>query len=110
MKWFGKAYGCPYESDIPHAPTPVGEPCAHCGEAIAADDTGLITGYISGSGWTDKPLHYECHMRQIVGGLNHQLGKCTCCGGTKPADPEGMSKRAAAIAALDLFYLKKAGS
>lgn len=110
MRWFGKAYGCAYESDMPHAPTPVGESCAHCDEAISDGDTGLITAYLGTEGWTFKPLHYDCHMRGIVGGLNHQLGKCTCCGGTEPPDPPHMSKRAAAIAAVNCFYLKKAGS
>jgi hypothetical protein len=106
MKWFGKAYGAPYERDTPHAPTPVGEPCLWCEENIEAGDTGLIVGYIdTGEALTPRqvPYHYECYLRQIIGGVNHQLHLCCCpgCAGVLPPDPQGMTRREAALAAVE---------
>lgn len=40
--------------------------------------------------------HWECGLRAVVGGLNHLNGQCSCCGGTLPPDPEGVSRREAA--------------
>lgn len=43
--------------------------------------------------------HWECGLRAIVGGLNHLKGICSCCGGSEPPDPPGLSRREAARAA-----------
>jgi hypothetical protein len=108
MQWFGQAYGARYERDTPHTATPVGEPCLWCNEAIQLGDCGLIVGYID----TDVsvtprhvPYHYPCYVRQIVGGRNHQLHLCHCkgCAGALPPDPQGMTRREAANAALETF-------
>jgi hypothetical protein len=104
MKWFGKAGGAPYERDSQHVSTPVGEACGRCGEAIGADDDGVILPLALGRGavkW--RPYHYECQLRGVIGGLNHQMGRCTCCGGTEPPDPEDMTAREAAKAAVSYF-------
>lgn len=53
--------------------------------------------------------HWECGFRAIIGGLNHQMGRCTCCGGTEPPDPPNMTSRQAALAAVGYFYSRKAG-
>jgi hypothetical protein len=98
MKWFGKAWGAPYEADTPRVPVPVGELCARCDEPIEPGDDGVVVPHLDGE-WSLKPLHYECHLRGIIGGLNHLLGVCTCCGGSAPPDPPELTKRDAAIAA-----------
>lgn len=106
MRWFGKAYGAPYEADTPHADTPVGELCWRCDEPIGPDDSGLLIPHWGGAdrgSW--HPYHYDCHMRGIIGGLNHLRGSCTCCGGTEPPDPPNMTKREAASAAVALWAL-----
>jgi hypothetical protein len=100
MKWFGRPYGAGYEHDFPHVETPVGIACAHCGEAIAEGDSGVI---ISGPIRAIRPRHYECFFRPIAGGVNHQLGRCFCCGGDQPPDPDGMTRREAAKAALEAW-------
>lgn len=99
MMWFGKAHGAPYEADIPHAPTPVDAPCGRCGESIEAHDDGLLVLHADEHGSAHRAYHYACHIRGIVGGFNHLAGRCTCCGGTEPPDPPGMTKREAALAA-----------
>jgi len=98
--WFGVAHGAPYETDTPHVPTPVGELCLWCEEPIAADDDGLIVPVFGAPEYRHAPYHYECHLRGIVGGLNHQMRRCTCCGGTEPPDPQSMGRREAAQAAV----------
>lgn len=69
--------------------------CLYCGEPIASTDR------------TDPhihpPAHWECSARAVIGGLNHQQGKCLCCGGTEPPDPPDMTRREAAKAALEWF-------
>ena len=49
--------------------------------------------------------HLECGLRMIVGGVNHLLRQCSCCGGTQPPDPPGMAKRRAALIASTVFGL-----
>jgi hypothetical protein len=56
-----------------------------------------------------QPTHWECGIRSALGGVNHQLGKCSCCGGTEPPDQEGLTRRQAAIQAAELFMRKGYG-
>lgn len=104
MKWFGKPRAVAMCDDTPHGETPVGELCGWCGEPIEADDFGvtmpLLGGFDLNVDVTEIHFHYECHCRQIFGGVNHQRGKCICCGGKEPPDPPGMTKREAARAAF----------
>jgi hypothetical protein len=45
-------------------------------------------------------VHYDCHLRSIIGGLNHLRGRCTCYGGTEPPDPPDLTRREAARQAV----------
>lgn len=48
------------------------------------------------------PVHGECFLRAfIVGPVAHVLGQCACYGGHQQGDPEGMTKREAAVAAVE---------
>lgn len=102
MRWFGRAYGARYEVDTPHVPTPVGEVCGWCDEAIAAHDDGLVLPLLGEPERTRIAYHYECHLRRVIGGVNHQLHLCHCegCAGVLPPDPPHMTRREAAIAAV----------
>jgi hypothetical protein len=94
-RWFGRAHGAPYEEETAHAPTPTGARCAWCEEKIEAQDDGLLVP-LYGPEPVELPFHYACHFRRIVGGLNHLMGRCFCCGGDQPADPPNMGLREAA--------------
>lgn len=107
MMWFGKSCGAPYESDTPHAATPVGLTCGRCDEDIAEGDDGFVLPVFFGEEMDHHAYHYECHMRGIVGGLNHLIGKCTCCGGDDPPDPPELTKREAAKAAVTAWLKRK---
>ncbi len=52
---------------------------------------------------SNTPYHTECFVRGIIGGINHLAGRCTCCGGTDAPDPEGLTKREAALVAVRYF-------
>lgn len=79
--------------------------CIFCEEPIAMGDE-LHRNPI---GTADGPriAHYECALRQVVGGVNHQRGRCTCCGGTEPPDPPRLTRREAALAAARFFERKR---
>ena len=99
MKWFGEPGGAPYETDCPHVDTPVGVPCAWCDEPFADGDDGVIVPGVPGG----SAFHYECHLRQVVGGLNHLRGNCICCGGNEPPDPPWLTRRQAAMHAVNVW-------
>lgn len=76
--------------------------CGHCGEPVDPGDDDPIP---SIDGMMHR--HRACAFRMIVGGLNHQLGLCICCGGTEPPDPPEMTVRQAAEAAARHWMLHK---
>jgi len=75
--------------------TPIGCLCMICEEQIAQGDMGTVNS-------AGQITHYECEMRAVIGSVGHQLGRCSCFGG-KEEDPEGMTRRQAAIAATRLW-------
>lgn len=80
--------------------------CLHCGEPVMAGDAKTHT-YISSEG--PRPVHHECAARAVLGSVGHQMGRCSCHGGTEE-DPPGMTKREAARAALLLFQRMQGGA
>lgn len=79
--------------------------CLFCDEPIVhGDDLARHLIYDHGSG--PRLAHEECMMRQVIGGLNHINGACTCCGGKLPPDPPGLSKRAAARVAYAAYMVR----
>lgn len=100
VRWFGADWGAPICSDTEPVETPAGRACFWCDEAIVEGDSGVTIPHVTCRGVTDEPYHLDCHVRQLLGGLNHLRGRCTCCGGTEPPDPPGLSVREAASAAV----------
>lgn len=74
--------------------------CDGCGEPFARNEESefIHPGF----------FHTECAARMVIGGMNHLLGRCTCCGGTEPPDPPGLTKREAAQHALAVFRVQQA--
>jgi len=92
MKYFGPE--CSMKEGETLVDTPVGVQCIYCESPILAVEMGTLEPM--------GPLHYECHMRMIVGSVGHQLKQCSCFGGTLE-DPEGLTKREASIVAYKLY-------
>jgi len=87
--WFGEPWngvldddGKPEESS--RIPIPVGEPCGWCGDRMLATDSGQVIPTI-GIGMKVEliPMHLECMLRSVVGGLDHLAGRCSCHPGGK---------------------------
>lgn len=102
MKWFGGPWAAPICDPKARAEVPAGQPCFYCEEIILPTDRGFLMVH-AGETVEHKPYHFECHFRQLIGGLNHLMGNCSCCGGTEPPDPPEMTTREEAKAAV-AFY------
>lgn len=68
--------------------------CAFCDEPVLPGEALAATNVLA---------HWECGLRAVVGGVNHLRGLCSCCGGTEPPDPPGMTRREAARAAVEHY-------
>lgn len=71
--------------------------CPLCEEPVLAGDP------VSSTEVNGMPAHHECMFRALVGGANHIRKCCTCCGGTEPPDPPGLTKREAAREAMRAY-------
>lgn len=78
--------------------------CGRCDEEIEPGEPVEVMGSSEG----DKSFHWECAARMVIGGMNHLLGRCTCCGGTEPPDPPNLTKREAARNALAVYRAQQA--
>lgn len=97
MKWFGVSWNSHLNADTPHVAPPIGELCSYCGEAIFANDSGVI--YANG-----PAAHRNCFVRSTAGSVAHIQKRCSCYVlGSKENDPPGMTKRQAADAAAALL-------
>lgn len=74
--------------------------CLHCEEPLDGEDVIESLPHFDGENWTIRGHHRDCAMRAVIGGLNHLLGHCTCCGGDQPPDPPGLTRREAASVAV----------
>jgi len=78
--------------------------CPYCFEPMEPEGRTLTCMSIVGGGTIEIDLHYECGVRVSIGSAAHQLGECSCFGGTRE-DPPQMSKREAAKLACEAFLL-----
>jgi len=76
--------------------------CQLCEEPLLPGDR------LSPSLFNGKHVHHECGFRAIIGGANHIMGRCTCCGGREPPDPPGLTAREAAREAMRAFERREA--
>lgn len=81
-----------YETQIP---VPIGRTCLFCEEPFAQGDAGTIS-------HLGQATHHECMMRQVIGSVGHLRELCSCHGGSYE-DPPEMTRRQAAIAAVELY-------
>jgi hypothetical protein len=83
LVYFGERWDAPVfdDTDARQFPTPVGEPCLLCEEAVVDGDRGFLRVVVRsiGPGMTSTemlPVHRECDLRNVVGGLDHLQGRC----------------------------------
>jgi hypothetical protein len=104
-KYFGESWSYMTEQGQ-HSPTPVGSECCWCKEGFVEGEQGLglPTASLSvGSTSMDSEIlsyyHKNCFLRSLLGSVGHQRKQCSCYGGTLE-DPQGLSLREAANAAV----------
>jgi hypothetical protein len=114
MNYFGAPWSPNIRDNYEQAPTPVDAPCSWCEEVIVAGDQGFVIpcgqvlldedkdGVFDKLAPTFRPIHLDCFLREIYGSVGHQTKQCSCHGGTQE-DPDGMTKREAAAAAVRLY-------
>lgn len=101
--WFGETWHAPACEPELEVPTPVGEACLWCDEAIEEGQRGFTQTYVARDGARVVPMHLECSLRQTMGGALCADGTCQNCGdgsGGAISDPPGLTMREAAIAAV----------
>jgi hypothetical protein len=72
--------------------------CTYCEEPIQPEEHKPLEARLQ------RNMHNECLVRAVVGSAAHQLGECSCFGGTRE-DPPGMTARQAALLAYDTFKI-----
>ncbi len=105
MQWFGESWGSEVNYAVLKTNAPAGQPCLHCEELIAENDSGVLMWCVPMPPKEPayRPLHHECWVRMGVGSVGHLEKRCSCHGGDEE-DPPDMTKRQAAVAATNLFY------
>lgn len=73
--------------------------CLFCDEPILLGEPLEEFGCLTEGGPMLRRAHWECAARQVVGSVGHQRRTCSCYGGSEE-DPEGLTRREAAVAAV----------
>lgn len=95
----GAYFGEPWPSGVCEAPdaiqwpTPVGLPCGWCDEAIEDGDQGVFQSWPEGQ----RPIHKECNLRSVMGGIGHFENHEYWCKGPGQDTDGGRTKRQSAI-------------
>lgn len=92
---FGTFFGEPWPSGVcdegTQVPTPVGETCELCSEPIEENDQGTFIGALRGEEGNLvgilAPVHRECSLRSVIGGIGHLQNHMRWCIGAN--DPDG---------------------
>jgi hypothetical protein len=86
--WFGDpwwSYVCYDEDgrliDEMRKPFPAGERCPLCDTEFAEGDSGQAMPTITTMGGGIRHVHKECQFMNVMGGLAHHEGRCSCHGG-----------------------------
>lgn len=82
-------------------PVPVGQPCVYCDETITPDDAGSFVMQVRPDSAASKPVHRECSLRSVIGGIGHLEDHDRWC--LREHDPDG--GRTARQSALDVWTL-----
>lgn len=78
--------------------------CQWCGELVLTSEENYV--YANG-----PVAHRACALRQVIGSVAHLEQRCSCyVVGASEGDPEGMSRREAAQAAMLLWYAQRGGA
>lgn len=97
-------FGDPWPSGIcdegRQVTTPINDDCELCGEGICDQDQGSFMFGLDGQ---KKPVHRECSLRSVMGGIGHWNNHVAWC--IDRHDPDGgYSYRESALMVWDLIH------
>jgi hypothetical protein len=94
--YFGEPWPSGVCDDGRQVPTPLDRPCFMCEVPIKEGDQGSFIFAENGA----EPIHKECSLRSVLGGIGHLTDHTFWC--TRMGDPDGgKSYRASALAVWD---------
>jgi hypothetical protein len=98
------SFGHERHPDFEECAIPLGVPCEWCEEVFIEEDNGFAIPHIEEHIVRLGFYHRECHIRQVIGSVAHQLKTCHCfIPGASELDPPELTIRQAARLALELF-------
>jgi hypothetical protein len=102
--FFGEAWPSGICDEGTQVATPVGEHCEMCGEEICPGDQGSFVGTLQGDEGEFvpnlAPVHRECNLRAVLGGIGHLQNHLRWC--LEEHDPDaGLGYRTSALAVWD---------
>jgi hypothetical protein len=95
--FFGQRWDAAIVDEAVPVPTPVGELCMYCREAVQEGDQGTI----NAGGWIG---HRECGLRNVLGGIGHLVDHLRYCKGDLGPDA-GLTRRQSALLVWERFTL-----
>lgn len=106
-RWEDKFFGQPWPSGVCEeggiqVTTPVGVRCVLCQEEVQEGDQGsfMLTAYRPGVALAYLPVHRECSLRAVMGGIGHLKDHFHWC--SEMHDPDGgFTYRASAMQVWD---------
>jgi hypothetical protein len=102
--YFGERWDAPLfdATEVRQMPAPVGQRCLYCGEDISDGDRGFMRPAMLAGGVELLPVHRECELRMVLGGLDHVEGRCQHTGHCNDLrDEAGRTLRQDALAVWD---------
>lgn len=94
LQIFGQRFDAPAFDDATIVRTPVGSLCLMCGERIEVGDNGVMMQTWGPRGVRQEPEHLECHLRSVLGSIEHLEGQCTCFSDAHRRDDESYRETA----------------
>ena len=76
--------------------TPVGEDCAYCTVPIGPDDQGSLIWWLDEASAYQVPVHKECSLREVLGGIGHLTNHLRWCVGEHDPDA-GLTRRESSL-------------
>jgi hypothetical protein len=106
--YFGTKWDAPAFDDAVEVCCLPNQNCLLCQEPIEPGDSGILMRYSGPEGFSLEPEHIECHLRSVLGSVDHlkhaQVGGV--CNGNNHPEPSG-SYRDQAREVMDMLVYQK---
>lgn len=101
--YWGPSWDAPVcENAVQVNTPPWGDKCLLCHEVIVEGDSGTYVGNLTMQGTTMEPVHKECSLRAVLGGIGHHLNHAAHCRLGEGPDA-GLTYRQSALLVWELY-------